>query len=151
MRLRVIRSCTILMELVTDMKRPGGSSAFSLSGKMDVVISLVVCLTFCRTPFFFSGFSLGFFAERFPTISVFRLTAITTSAPSARQAETGPGADLSAALVFSTDADRVPESLRMSFKPRTWSDLDGWEKAGFVLRQTSAVAGAAYLLSELLD
>ncbi len=61
------------------------------------------------------------------------------------------GSNLSASLLFSANADRVPEGLRLSFKGRTFSDLDPWEKAGYVLRQASAVAGVAYLLYRILE
>jgi hypothetical protein len=51
-------------------------------------------------------------------------------------------------LAAELDPSGVPR-LRLvnDFRPLTWDDLDGWEKAGFVLQQ----AAAAYALVHFLD
>ncbi len=74
------------------------------------------------------------------------------AAPAAATADPSPVTpDLALSLTWTPADDRVPDGLRMSFKQRTWDDLDGWEKTGYVLAQTSAAAGVAYLLYRLVD
>jgi len=60
-------------------------------------------------------------------------------------------AALTASLTYMADQDRVPEGLQITFKPLTWDDLDGWEKAGLVASYASSVVGAAYFLYSLFD
>lgn len=60
-------------------------------------------------------------------------------------------AALTASLTYMADQHRVPESLQITFKPLTWDDLDGWEKAGLVASYASSVVGAAYFLYSLFD
>jgi len=60
-------------------------------------------------------------------------------------------AALTASLTYMTDQNRVPEGLRITIKPLTWDDLDGWEKAGLVASYASSVVGAAYFLYSLFD
>jgi len=58
---------------------------------------------------------------------------------------------LTASLTYMADQNQVPEALKISFKPLTWDDLDGWEKAGLVASYASSVVGAAYFLYSLFD
>jgi hypothetical protein len=60
-------------------------------------------------------------------------------------------ASLTSSLIFMTDQNRVPESQRITIKPLTWDDLDGWEKTGLVVSYASSVVGAAYFLYSLFD
>ena len=60
-------------------------------------------------------------------------------------------AALTASLTYMADQNRVPEGLQITFKPLTWDDLDGWEKAGLVASYASSVVGAAYFLYSLFD
>ena len=60
-------------------------------------------------------------------------------------------ATLTASLTYMTEQNRVPASLQITFKPLTWDDLDGWEKAGLVASYASSVVGAAYFLYSLFD
>ena len=60
-------------------------------------------------------------------------------------------AALTGSLTYMADQNRVPESLQITFKPLTWDDLDGWEKAGLVASYASSVVGAAYFLYSLFD
>ena len=61
-----------------------------------------------------------------------------------------PAEGLSAALAWN-GRDEVPDGLRFDFSPRTWDDLDGWEKTGLVVSGASAAAGLGYLLYQLFD
>jgi len=68
-----------------------------------------------------------------------------------RGLELGRTPTLSATLVFSADADKVPDGLRVTFPRRTFKDLNGWEKTGFIMQRTSAVVGAIGLIYLILD
>jgi hypothetical protein len=58
---------------------------------------------------------------------------------------------LTAALVYSPEERPIPDDLRINLKPRTWGDLSGWEKLGVVVSYAGSVAGAAYLVSRVVD
>ena len=61
-----------------------------------------------------------------------------------------PPPQLTAALVWD-QAEIGKARLRLfNLKPKTWDDLDTWEKIGYVTAQASAVAGVIYLLDELV-
>ena len=54
-------------------------------------------------------------------------------------------------MVFTANQSEVPEHMRISLKPRTWDELDGWEKAGVILGEAASIAGAAYIISRIVD
>lgn len=67
----------------------------------------------------------------------------------ARSADGEP--TLTASLVYSPDEMPIPDDLRINLKPRTWGDLDGWERLGVVLGYAGTVAGAAYIAKRIVD
>jgi len=99
-------------------------------------------------------FDLGLDREVEPRFRLFGTrdggTAMSPTSPAATAGSSGTTL-LTASLVYSVEEHPVPDDLRINLKPRTWGDLSGWEKLGVVASYAGTVAGAAYLVSRVVD